>query len=116
MKQFMAIYVGSPETVAKWDALDEATRSERETKGMQAWGAWMEKHQAVIVDAGGPLGKTKRADAAGVHDISNAIGGYIIVEAETHDDAARLFEKHPHFAILPGAGVEIMPCNPIPTL
>ena len=68
----------------------------------------------IIVDAGGPLGKTKRTDSNGVSDSSNPIGGYIIVQAETHDAAARLFENHPHFAILPGNAVEIMPCNDIP--
>lgn len=116
MKKFMAIYVGTPDAFAKWNALDEKVRKERETKGMQAWGAWMEKNNAVIVDGGGPLGKTKRADKNGVSDITNQIGGYIIVEAETHDDAARLFENHPHFSILPGEAVEIMPLNPIPTM
>lgn len=116
MKRFMALYVGAPEAFAKWSALDEATRKERETKGMKAWGDWMEKHKAVIVDSGGPLGKTKRTNKSGVSDITNPIGGYIIVEAETHDDAARLFENHPHFSILPGDAVEIMPCNPIPTM
>jgi hypothetical protein len=116
MKRFMALYVGAPDAFEKWNALDENIRKEREAKGMQAWGAWMEKHKAVIVDAGGPLGKTKRTDANGISDIRNPIGGYVIVEAETHDDAAKLFEKHPHFAILPGDAVEIMPCNAIPTI
>jgi hypothetical protein len=116
MKRFMALYVGAPDAFEKWNALDENVRKDRETRGMQAWGAWMDKHKAVIVDSGGPLGKTKRADANGVSDIRNAIGGYIIVEAETHEDAAKLFEQHPHFAILPGDAVEIMPCNPIPTM
>jgi hypothetical protein len=50
-----------------------------------------------------------------VSEVTNAIGGYIIVEAESHEAAARLFENHPHFSILPGNAVEIMPCNPIPT-
>jgi hypothetical protein len=116
MKRFMALYVGAPDAFAKWNALDENVRKERETKGMKAWGDWMDKHKAVIVDAGGPLGKTKRTDKNGVSDIANAIGGYVIVEAETHGDAAKLFENHPHFSILPGDAVEIMPCNPIPTI
>lgn len=115
MKRFMALYVGSPGAFAKWSALDDKTRAEREKAGMNAWGAWMEKHQAVVVDQGGPLGKTKRTDANGVSDIVNTVAGYVIVEAETHEAAARLFENHPHFSIFPGDAVEIMPCNPIPT-
>jgi hypothetical protein len=75
-----------------------------------------EKNKSVMADEGSPLGKTKRVDAKGVSDISNAIAGYIIVEAESHDAAAKLFLNHPHFSIFPGDAVEIMPCNPMPTM
>jgi hypothetical protein len=115
--KFMALYVGAPAAFEKsgWNKLDDATRKQREAEGMKAWGAWQEKHQAMIVDQGGPLGKTKRTGADGVSEISNAITGYIIVEADSHEAAARLFENHPHFSIFPGDAVEIMPCNPMPT-
>lgn len=116
MKRYMAIFLGAPEAFEKWRQQDEATRKAREAKGMQAWHEWQAKHRPFIVDGGGPLGKTKRTDARGVSDVTNAIGGYIIVEAESHEAAARLFENHPHFSILPGNAVEIMPCNPIPTM
>ena len=62
-----------------------------------------------------PLGKTKKVSAAGVTDISNNIAGYVVVEAEDHEAAARMFEGHPHFTVFPGDGVEVMPCLPIPT-
>lgn len=118
MPKFMALYVGSPEAFARsgWEKLDDTMRKEREIAGMQAWGAWQEKNKGVMADAGGPLGKTKRVDAKGISDISNAVAGYIIVEAPSHDDAAKLFENHPHFSIFPGDAVEIMPCNRIPTM
>ena len=64
---------------------------------------------------GGPLGKTKRADASGVSDIKNLMAGYIVVRAESHDAAAKLFENHPHFTIFPGESVEIMEELPIPS-
>ena len=38
--------------------------------------------------------------------------GYVIVRAESHEAAAKVFEKHSHFAILPGDSVEIMECLP----
>ncbi|MEQ1811502.1 MAG: hypothetical protein ABL889_16345 [Terricaulis sp.] len=118
MPRFMALFVGTPEAFARsgWDKLDEKTRKEREVAGMQAWGAWHEKNKSVMVDEGGPLGKTKRTNANGVSDISNSIAGYTIIEAESHDAAARLFLNHPHFSAFPGDAVEIMPCNPIPTM
>lgn len=118
MPKFMALYVGSPDAFARsgWDKLDDKTRKEREIAGMQAWGAWQEKNKSVLTDEGGPLGKTKRVDAKGVSDISNAVAGYVIVEAASHDAAAKLFENHPHFSVFPGDSVEIMPCNSIPTM
>ena len=116
MKRFVAIYVGTPDARRNsgWDSLDEATRKQREAAGMQAWMDWGTKHAASIVEQGGPLGKTKRTSKDGVSDHRNNIAGYVIVEAESHDAAARMFENHPHFSIFPGDSVEIMECIPIP--
>jgi hypothetical protein len=113
----MALYVGTPKAfeTSGWAKLDESARKQREAEGMKAWMDWGEKHKAAIVVEGGPLGKTKRTDASGVSDITNTIAGYVIVEADSHEAAARLFENHPHFTIFPGDAVEIMPCNPMPT-
>jgi hypothetical protein len=118
MPKFMALYVGSPEAFARsgWDKLDDATRKEREIAGMTAWGEWQEKNKVRAFDEGSPLGKTKRVDTKGVSDISNNVAGYIIVEADSHDAAAKLFLNHPHFSVFPGDAVEIMPCNPMPRM
>ena len=81
---------------------------------MAAWQAWAENHGAAIVVMGGPLGKTKKATERGIDDGSNDLGAFMVVRADSHDAAARLFEKHPHFTIFPGESVEIMPVLPIP--
>ncbi len=107
MARFMAIYTGAPEGTARPDEKTLAA-------GMAAWQGWMQRHAAQIVDTGGPLGKTKRANKAGVADARNTIAAYVIVEADDHDAAAAMFENHPHFAIFPGTGVDVMPCLPIP--
>jgi len=116
MKNFLAIYLGSASSPkrAEWDKLDEAKRKKVESQGIRAWGEWMAIHKAVVVDQGAPLGKTKRVAANGASDTKNAMTGYVVVQAETHDAAAKLFENHPHFTIFPGEAVEIMECLPIP--
>lgn len=114
MKKFMAVYMGSPAGRVEWDKLDERKRKEREAAGMKAWGDWVATHQAAIVEMGGPLGKTKLTNAKGISDIKNLLTGYTVVQAESHDAAARMFTNHPHFAIFPGDSVEIMECLPIP--
>jgi hypothetical protein len=114
MKKFVAIYLGTPQGRERWEKLDEATRKEREKAGMKAWMDWGTTNMKAIVDVGGPLGKTKRASAQGIADTRNAMAGYVIIQAESHDAAARLFQNHPHFSIFPGEAVEIMEVLPIP--
>ena len=74
---FLAVFLGSKTNakMAAWNALPEAERRGKEQQGIAAWKAWVEKHQAAIVELGGPLGKTKRVDSSGVADISNETGG-----------------------------------------
>jgi YCII-related domain len=116
MKKFLAIFLGSAAAMEKsgWNTMDAAKRKQLEASGMKAWGDWMTKHQALIAETGGPLGKTKRAAAPGVSDTKNNMAGYVIVQAESHEAAARMFERHPHFTIFPGDSVEIMEVLPIP--
>lgn len=68
-----------------------------------------------MIDAGGPLGKTKEVSKSGAKDITNLMTGYVTLKAESHEAAAKLFLNHPHFAIFPGKSVEIMEVLPIPT-
>ena len=116
MKNFLAVYIGTEDARARsrWTSLSDAERKAREQAGMKAWMDWGMTHAAAIVDQGGPLGKTKRASQAGIADVKNAITGYVVVRAESHAAAAKLFENHPHFAIFPGDSVEIMECLPLP--
>ena len=55
------------------------------------------------------VGKTMRVSKAGIAPATNTFCGYIVIEAETIEAAARLFENHPHFTMFPGDGVDIMP-------
>jgi hypothetical protein len=116
MKNFLAIYIGcaASHEPSNWDKLDESTRKDRMNSGIKAWGNWMDTHKASIVATGGPLGKTKRTSSDGVTDTRNAMTGYVVVQAESQEEAARMFENHPHFTIFPGDSVEIMECLPIP--
>ena len=116
MKRFLAIYIGTQAALerAQWNQLDEEKRKELQATGIKAWMEWGTTHSAAIVDQGSPLGKTKRASPQGITDTKNTMTGYVIVQAESHEAAARLFENHPHFTIFPGDSVEIMECLPLP--
>ena len=113
---FLAIFLGDKDGARRreWDALSDDDRRAREMAGMAGWKAWVEKNQASLVQMGGPLGKTKRVSADGIQDISNQLGAFTIVRADSQEAAAKLFEGHPHFTIFPGESIEVMECLPIP--
>jgi len=116
MKNFLAIYTGTAAARTKWDALPEKERKAREAAGMAAWHAWVGKHKASILEMGGPLGRTKQISSAGIADIRNNMAAFTVVQAESHEAAAKLFENHPHFAIFPGDAVEVMEVLPVPKM
>jgi hypothetical protein len=113
---YLAIFLGSKTSpgMTAWNALPEAERNAKMQAGIAAWKAWAEKHQATIVAMGGPLGKTKKVSRRGVEDVGNDLGAFMVVRADSHEAAAKLFEGHPHFTVFPGESIEIMPILPIP--
>ena len=116
MSNYLAVFVGSKDNprMAAWMKMPDAERKAKDQEGIAAWKGWMEKHKAAVVGEGGPLGKTKRVSPSGIADISNEMGAFVIVRADSHEAAAKLFEKHPHFTIFPGEAIEVMPVLPIP--
>jgi len=113
MKKFMALYMASgPE----FEKMMKNSTPEQRKKGMDAWMKWMNANRASIVEGGAPLGKTKRVDSHGASNTKNEVGGYSVVQAESHDAATKLFGKdHPHLQ-MPGAWIEIMEIMPIPDM
>ncbi|TSC86230.1 MAG: hypothetical protein G01um10148_736 [Parcubacteria group bacterium Gr01-1014_8] len=111
MKNYMAVFLGSPDRMKNWKP-NEATMKE----GMEQWSKWATDHKGDIVDMGSPLGKTKRVDKNGISDTSNEMGAWTIVQAESQEEAAKLFINHPHFTIFPGERVEVMECLPMPKM
>ncbi|MDE2362877.1 MAG: hypothetical protein KGM42_09380 [Hyphomicrobiales bacterium] len=113
---YIALFLGTHTAprAKEWDAMSDKERQEKAKEGIEAWKAWAMKHQASIVEMGGPCGKTKRISAAGIEDVRNAVGGFTIVRAASHAEAAKMFENHPHFTFFPGDSVEVMPIMPAP--
>ena len=114
MKRFLAIYTGSASAMVKWNAMPEHESKERQAAGIKAWHAWVEKNKASIVEMGGPLGRTKCISPQGITDIRNNMMAFTLVQADSHEAAAKLFENHPHFVNFPGEAVEVMECMPVP--
>jgi hypothetical protein len=111
MKKFMVLYMASK---AQFEKMMKNSTPEQHQKGMEAWMKWMNENKTSLVDGGAPLGKTKRVDSNGASNTKNEIGGYSVVQAESHDAAAKMFGKdHPHLQV-PGAWIEIVEIMPVP--
>lgn len=116
MKKFLATYLGSESAINSWKMMDDEKRKQKEDAGKEAWGQWVTANEKAMVDVGSPVGKTKRISAQGISDTKNEIGAYAIVQAESHEAAAKLFENHPHLMLFPGDSVEVMECLPMPEM
>jgi hypothetical protein len=111
MKKFMVLYMASK---AELEKMMKNSTPEQQQKGMEAWMKWMNENKTSLVDGGAPLGKTKRVDSNGASSTKNEIGGYSVVQAESHDAATNMFgEDHPHLQV-PGAWIEIVEIMPVP--
>src|ERR1700730_10885724 len=113
-EQYLSRYFPWQQNQSATSGLGRPSRRRSPREGIAAWKAWVEKHHAAIVSMGGPLGKTKKVTQHGIDAASNDMGAFTVVHADSHEAAAKLFEKHPHFTIFPGDSVEVMPVLPIP--
>ena len=109
MPRFLAVYTMKPENVARFRSLPKSEQDAIDAAGLKQWTDWQDKNAASFLDRGGMVGKTTRVTKDGIAPAVNQFCGYIVVEAETIEAAARLFENHPHFSVFPGDGVDIMP-------
>lgn len=110
MKKFVAIYMAPAEEMQKM--MKDAT-PEQQKHGMDDWYAWMEKHKADIVDIGAPLGQNKRVTKDSISDVHNDVAGFSIIQAESHEEAAKLMQDSPNFAI-PGSYIEVLSWVDVP--
>jgi hypothetical protein len=99
---------------ADFERMMKESTPEQQKKGMDAWMKWMGDNKASMVDGGAPLGKSKKIDTKGASDTKNDVCGYSIVQAETAEDATKMFGKdHPHLQ-MPGGWVEVIEVMHIP--
>jgi hypothetical protein len=110
-QKFLVLYLIPASVMADWAKTDPATRQAEEQKMHAAWEKWMGEHAKMIIstEAGG---KTKRVTAGGVSDTRNDIVLCSVVEAESHEAAAKAFENHPHLQI-PQSSIEVMHVRPM---
>ena len=110
MSKFFVLYLAP---VSAIDQMMANSTPEQMKAVMDAWMTWMKNHKSVLADMGAPLGKTQRVTAAGISSVRNEVTGYTIVEAESHDAAAKMLIGHPHLSV-PGAYIDVLSVTAIP--
>ena len=103
MKKFLVLYRMDMAAMKK---MMETTSAEDKKKGMDEWGMWMKNNMAIFADMGGPTGKNMQVTSDGMTQVSNDIGGYSIVQAESAEAAGKLLADNPHFH-MPGAIIDL---------
>jgi hypothetical protein len=111
MKKFLALYMADGAAMA--EMMKNSTPEQRKN-GTEAWERWMADNKASLADRGAPVGKTKRIDARGTTDARNDVCGYSIVQAESADEAARIFGKDQPFLQMPGATIDLIEIMEMP--
>jgi len=88
---------------SKMTASEQMAQStpEQAQAGMEAWMAWAERAGDAIVDLGTPLAVVEPGGDSG-----DPIGGYSILQADSHEALAKLLEDHPHLGM--GGTVETL--------
>ncbi len=112
MKKYLVTYLAPASVIEEWKKTDPAKRKQAEEKMQADWKKWIADHSRLFADMGAGVGKTKRVTGQGVADARNDIMLYAIVEAESHDAAAKAFHDHPHLQI-PQSSIEVMEINPL---
>ncbi len=74
---------------------------EQAQAGMDAWMTWAERARDAVIDLGTPLSVVEAGGDAG-----DPIGGYSILQADSHDALAKVLEGHPHLSM--GGTVELL--------
>ena len=113
MKRFLVTYLAPASVLSEWKKTDPGTRKAAQDKMQADWKKWMSDHANMFADFGAGVGKTKLVTTGGVSDTRNDIMLYSVVEADSHEAAAKSFEGHPHLQI-PQSSIEIMEIHALP--
>lgn len=109
MKKFLVLYKAP---TAAFEQMMKST-PEQQKAGMEAWMGWGKKAASSIVDMGSPLGKSMRVTKGGASPVTNDLGGYSVMQAESKEALAESLKGHPHF-MMPDGTIEVVEVMPMP--
>ena len=111
MGKFLAIFNGAADETGKAEITEQ-----QQADFLAAWASWAQINARALIDPGAPLNAKKLVTARGVEDFTDAMTGYTIVEADSHEEAATIFSAHPHLTLSPGNSIAVLECPPPPEM
>lgn len=113
MKKFIAIFKCAENSTNHdaWKKLSTEEQIIRLGKGQELSNHWIEKYYDKIIYNTPLYELTKVVNQEGIFDAPSQVGALIIIEAESHEDAANMFLNHPHFTYFPGDCIDIVECK-----
>ena len=111
MAKYLVLYKCPVSVLEEWMQKPEEERKEAEQQMQESWKAWMSEHAGAVKETCG-AGATTRVTSAGSEKTKNDVMMYSMVEAESPEAAAGMFEGHPHLGITQ-ASIEVMPTKEI---
>ncbi|NYH40414.1 hypothetical protein HNR22_000141 [Micromonospora jinlongensis] len=110
MGKFLALFNGAADEVGKAELTEQ-----QQAEFLDAWASWAQTNERALVDPGAPLNAKKLVTARGVEDFTDALTGYTIVEAGSHDEAVQIFSGHPHLGLFAGNSIAVLECPSPPS-
>jgi hypothetical protein len=108
MNKYFVVFRIPTASVDEWMKNVSPEERKKQSDGvMQAWPKWFEEHAGAIVDKGSPLGKTKTVTKDGIKDSRNDLNYFMIIQANSHDEAAKILADNPHTQI-PSSLIDVM--------
>ncbi len=109
MGRFLALFNGAADEVSKAELTEQ-----QQMEFIHAWASWAQANEKALIDPGAPLNTKKLVTAQRVEDFTDALTGYAIVEADSHDEAVQIFSGHPHLGLFAGNSIAVLECPPPP--
>ena len=111
MKKYFVLYMAKPADFKKVIASMGKMSKAQMAKFNKGWGAWSKR--VGMINPGAPVGKNMRVTRKGARVSRNEIGGYSIIQAASHAEAAKKLRNSPHFKMIKRGWIDVMEVLPM---
>lgn len=113
MKKYMILSFSSPDLATMKE--EQHSDPEAMEAGMQPWFDWKDRYGDRIVDLGAPFIKTMNVqEDASVIPSKRGASGYMIIAAESEEEALEILQASPLFPSFGGSEIELLEMMDVP--